>query len=92
MSNHRGSPLLWVLSPLLPEGYDLRLDAKSAASIANAREVLRNDSTMDASQAGAVVDGPTREVSLIQGPPGIGNVRLVTSFGAFPESYCDASF
>ena len=49
----------------LPEGYDLRLDAESAASIANARGVLRNDSTLDASQAEAVVDSLTREVSLI---------------------------
>ena len=48
--------ILWVLSPLLPEGCDLRLDEKSAASIANAREVLRNDSTLDASQAEAVVE------------------------------------
>ena len=67
---------LWDLSPLLPEGHALRLDAKDVASITNAREVLRNDSALDPSQAEAVVDSLTREVSLIQGPPGTGKVRL----------------
>ena len=33
---------LWDLSPLPPEGYDLRFDAEPAASIANARDVSRN--------------------------------------------------
>ena len=33
---------LWDLSLLPPEGYDPRSDAESAASIANARDVLRN--------------------------------------------------
>ena len=67
---------LWDLSPLLPEGRSLRLDVKDSASIANARDVLRSDSTLDPSQAEAVVDSLTREVSLIQGPPGTGKVRL----------------
>ena len=66
----------WDLSPLLPEGRNFRLDVKDAASVANAREVLRNESTLDPSQAEAVVDSLTREVSLIQGPPGTGKVRL----------------
>jgi len=66
----------WDLSPLLLEGQNLQLDVKDAASIANARQVLRNESSLDPSQAEAVVDSLTREVSLIQGPPGTGKVRL----------------
>jgi len=65
----------WDLSSLLPEGHTLRVAARDAASIANAREVLRNESTLDPSQAEAMVDSLTREVSLIHGLPGTGKVR-----------------
>jgi hypothetical protein len=65
----------WDLSPLLRDGQNLRLDVRDVASITNAREVLRNESTLDPSQAEAVVDSLTRELSLIQGPPGTGKVR-----------------
>ena len=83
----------WDLSPLLPDGHNLQLDVKDAVSIANARDVLRNESTLDPSQAEAVVDSLTREVSLIQGPPGTGKVRLTntlylaSSFWVFSELY-----
>jgi hypothetical protein len=76
----------WDLSPLLQDGQNLRLDITDTASIANAREVLRNESALDPSQAEAVVDSLTREVSLIQGPPGTGKVRRLStrySFGLF---------
>jgi len=65
----------WDLSSLLPEGHTLQVAAKDATSIANAREVLCNESTLDPSQAEAMVHSLTREVSLIQGPPGTGKVR-----------------
>ena len=71
-----GPRFSWDISPLLPEGRNFRLDVKDAASVTNARELLRNESTLDPSQAEAVVDSLTREVSLIQGPPGTGKVRI----------------
>lgn len=87
----------WDLSPLLPEGPAFRLNVQDAASVTNARELLRNQSTLDPSQAEAVVDSLTREVSLIQGPPGTGKVRLfqyhcalLAHRWAFLELYCYA--
>jgi hypothetical protein len=71
-----GPRFSWDLSPLLPEGRNFQLDVRDAASVTNARELLRNESTLDPSQAEAVVDSLTREVSLIQGPPGTGKVRI----------------
>ena len=62
--------------------YDPRLDAKTAASIANTRDVLRNNSTLDASQAGALVDSLTREVSPNQGPTGTSKFVFPISFVA----------
>ncbi|KAI0353983.1 hypothetical protein OH77DRAFT_1426841 [Trametes cingulata] len=48
------------------------LDVLNLASVARAREQLKQHSILDPSQADAVVDTLTREVSLIQGPPGTG--------------------
>ncbi|KAG9089663.1 hypothetical protein FRC06_001443 [Ceratobasidium sp. 370] len=55
-----------------PNSNSLRLDANDPCSIAQARQELAKSSSLDESQAGAVVDALTREISLIQGPPGTG--------------------
>jgi hypothetical protein len=68
----------WNLSPLLRDGQDFRLDAKDSASISDARQILCEESTLDPSQAEALVDSLTRELTLIQGPPGTGKVRTVS--------------
>ena len=68
----------WNLSPLLRDDQDFRLDAKDSASISEARQILREESTLDPSQAEALVDSLTRELTLIQGPPGTGKVRAVS--------------
>ena len=64
----------WNLSPLLRHGQDFRLDVKDPTSISDARRILREESTLDPSQADALVDGLTRELTLVQGPPGTGKV------------------
>ena len=46
---------------------DLKLTPSDPVSILNAREVLKRSSRLDPSQADAMVDALTREVSLIQG-------------------------
>ncbi|KAG1787807.1 aconitase C-terminal domain-containing protein [Suillus variegatus] len=59
------------LSCLFPDKTDvedLTLSATDNQSIENARAELRRGSRLDPSQADAVVDALTREVSLIQGP------------------------
>ncbi|KAG8746574.1 hypothetical protein FRC10_004426 [Ceratobasidium sp. 414] len=55
-----------------PNSGSLRLDANDPRSIAHARQELVQSSSLDKSQAEAVVDSLTREISLIQGPPGTG--------------------
>lgn len=67
----------WDLSPLLREGQNFRLDAKDPVSVLEARQILCDESTLDPSQADALVDSLTRELTLIQGPPGTGKVRAV---------------
>jgi hypothetical protein len=69
----------WDLSSLLRDK-QLRLNVKDPASIANACAVLRNEGSLDPTQARAIVDSLAREVSLIQGPPGTGKVRLLCIF------------
>ena len=64
----------WNLSPLLRDGQDFHLDAKDPESISDTRQNLREKSTLDPSQAEALVDSLTRELTLIQGPPGTGKV------------------
>jgi len=64
----------WNLSALLRDEQDFHLDVKDPVSISNARQILREESTLDPSQAEALVDSLTRELSLIQGPPGTGKV------------------
>ncbi len=67
----------WNLSPLLRDGQKFQLDAKDPESILNARQILCEESTLDPSQADALVDSLTRELTLIQGPPGTGKVCTV---------------
>ncbi|GJE94480.1 P-loop containing nucleoside triphosphate hydrolase protein [Phanerochaete sordida] len=50
----------------------LRLTATDSDSVELARTELRSRSSLDPSQADAIIDALTREVSLIQGPPGTG--------------------
>ncbi|KAG8699264.1 hypothetical protein FRC11_013811 [Ceratobasidium sp. 423] len=50
----------------------LQLTTRDPDSVANARAQLIRASSLDPSQADAVVDSLTREVALIQGPPGTG--------------------
>ena len=64
----------WNLSPLLKHDQDFRLDVKDPASILDARRILCEGSTLDPSQADALVDSLTRELTLVQGPPGTGKV------------------
>ncbi|KAJ3544380.1 hypothetical protein NM688_g5751 [Phlebia brevispora] len=51
---------------------DLKLKATDADSVLAVRQLLREQSRLDPSQADAVVDALIREVALIQGPPGTG--------------------
>ena len=67
----------WDLSPLLRHGQDFRLDVKGPTSISDARRILHGKSTLDPSQADALVDSLTRELTLVQGPPGTGKVCAV---------------
>ncbi|QRV86468.1 Zinc finger, NF-X1-type [Ceratobasidium sp. AG-Ba] len=69
----------------------LRLDANDPLSVANARKQLAESSSLDGSQADAVVDALTREISLIQGPPGTGKsytgieiIKLLVKNGVTP--------
>lgn len=64
----------WNLSPLLGSGQDFHFDAKDPTSISDARRTLCEESSLDPSQADALVDSLTRELALIQGPPGTGKV------------------
>ena len=85
----------WDLSALPPDGHYPGLDAKTATSIANARDVSRNDRNLDLNQQEAVVDNLTGEISLIPGPPNTGkfifltSFRLASSFWVFPGLYRD---
>ena len=80
-----------------PGGHGLRFDAKDAASIANVGEILRNDSTLDPSQAEALVDSLTGEISLVQGHLAhsrfvfLTPFRLASSLWVFPELYRNVS-
>lgn len=69
----------WNLSPLLKGGQDFHLDAQDSTSISDARQILREESALDPSQADALVESLTRELALIQGPPGTGKVCAVLS-------------
>ncbi|KAI0779559.1 hypothetical protein C8Q74DRAFT_1217042 [Fomes fomentarius] len=65
---------------------DLKLVVTSPASIEGAREALKRSSRLDPSQADAMVDALTREVSLIQGSSytGVELLRVLISNGAGP--------
>lgn len=70
-------PFRWDLSPLLKDGQNFHLDAKDPVSVLEARQILCEESSLDPSQADALVDSLTRELALIQGPPGTGKVCAV---------------
>ncbi|KAG8985372.1 hypothetical protein FRB90_004755, partial [Tulasnella sp. 427] len=57
---------------LFDEPRDLSLRPHDPYSIARAKDVLRLESRLDDTQADAMVDALTSEISLIQGPPGTG--------------------
>ncbi|KAG8980424.1 hypothetical protein FRC05_006056 [Tulasnella sp. 425] len=54
----------------------LHLRPHDESSVARARIILKQESRLDDSQAEAMVDALTSEVSLIQGPPGTGKLIL----------------
>ncbi|KAG8900113.1 hypothetical protein FRC01_010264, partial [Tulasnella sp. 417] len=60
------------LRMLFDEPRDLYLRPHDAYSVARARTILKRESRLDDTQAEAMVDALTSEVSLIQGPPGTG--------------------
>ncbi|KIO31502.1 hypothetical protein M407DRAFT_67906 [Tulasnella calospora MUT 4182] len=69
----------------------LSLKPRDQLSVENARETLRNKSRLDPSQADAMINALTSEVSLIQGPPGTGKsftgielLRVLISTGIKP--------
>lgn len=65
----------WDLACLLPESKQrFTFDAHHQASVREAIATLRDSSVLDLTQATAVVEGLSRELSLIQGPPGTGKV------------------
>ncbi|KAG8922700.1 hypothetical protein FRC01_013709, partial [Tulasnella sp. 417] len=70
---------------------NLPLRPNDASSVQNARDALKAHSRLDPSQADAMVDVLTSEVSLIQGPPGTGKsftgvelLRVLISSGVRP--------
>ncbi|KAG8980426.1 hypothetical protein FRC05_006058 [Tulasnella sp. 425] len=60
------------LRSLFDQPRDLLLRPHDPISVARARTILREESRLDDTQAEAMVDALTSEVSLIQGPPGTG--------------------
>ncbi|KIO21374.1 hypothetical protein M407DRAFT_80478 [Tulasnella calospora MUT 4182] len=60
------------LRMLFDQPRDLYLRPHDAYSVARARTILKQESRLDDTQAEAMVDALTSEVSLIQGPPGTG--------------------
>ncbi|KAG8909612.1 hypothetical protein FRC01_006834, partial [Tulasnella sp. 417] len=60
------------LRMLFDQPRELSLRPHDPHSVARARTILRQESRLDDTQAEAMVDALTSEVSLIQGPPGTG--------------------
>ncbi|KAG0248234.1 hypothetical protein BG011_000303, partial [Mortierella polycephala] len=63
------------LSVILKD-YPFRLDVSKEGSAAQAVNVVRSMSTLDDTQATALVETLCREVALISGPPGTGKTRI----------------
>ncbi|KAF9584716.1 hypothetical protein BGW38_005440 [Lunasporangiospora selenospora] len=63
------------LSVLL-KGKKAKLDVRDAGSIKDAVSVLQTHSTLDSTQAEALVETLCREVALISGPPGTGKTKI----------------
>ncbi|KAL7414053.1 hypothetical protein BDY24DRAFT_350847 [Mrakia frigida] len=70
----------WNISCLLRGdsnlGRPLTFTVNNAASILDARILLKAHGTLDESQADSLIDILTREVALVQGPPGTGKTYL----------------
>ncbi|KAF9302798.1 hypothetical protein BGZ74_004840, partial [Mortierella antarctica] len=64
---------------VLLQGKECKLDVSSATSIKQAVRTLQNNSTLDDTQATALVDTLCREVALINGPPGTGKTYIGTA-------------
>jgi hypothetical protein len=74
-SYSRDPDFKWDLACLLPESERrFTFDPHHQASVHEAIATLRDSSVLDLTQATAVVEGLSRELSLIQGPPGTGKV------------------
>ncbi|KAI9241316.1 MAG: hypothetical protein BYD32DRAFT_66872 [Podila humilis] len=71
----RAPTFQYNLSVLL-KGQECRLDVNSATSVERATHTLQNNSTLDDTQAKALVDTLCREVALINGPPGTGKTWI----------------
>ncbi|KAF9302274.1 hypothetical protein BGZ74_005562, partial [Mortierella antarctica] len=61
---------------VLLNGQECRLDVNNAESIEQATRTLQSNSTLDDTQATALVDTLCREVALINGPPGTGKTWI----------------
>ncbi|KAF9378427.1 hypothetical protein CPB97_009588 [Podila verticillata] len=71
----RAPTFQYDLSVLL-KGRSCRLDVNSATSVKQAIDELQRNSTLDDTQATALVDTLRREVALINGPPGTGKTWI----------------
>jgi hypothetical protein len=73
----RNPDFKWDLACLLPESRQgFTFDSHHQASVHEAIATLRDSSELDLTQATAVVEAISHEISLIQGPPGTGKVVL----------------
>ncbi|KAF9093273.1 hypothetical protein BGX23_003500 [Mortierella sp. AD031] len=64
------------LSILLDDKRPCRLDVADRYSVDKAIEMLRGHSTLDQTQASALVETLSREIALISGPPGTGKTKI----------------
>ncbi|KAF9129395.1 hypothetical protein BGW39_004203 [Mortierella sp. 14UC] len=64
------------LSILLKDNRPCLLDVADAQSAARTTEMLRTYSTLDNTQASALVETLSREIALIKGPPGTGKTKI----------------
>ncbi|KAG0297679.1 hypothetical protein BGZ96_005343 [Linnemannia gamsii] len=64
------------LSILLDKKRACQLEVSNSQSVNNAIEMLRAHSTLDNTQASALVETLCREIALIKGPPGTGKTKI----------------